>query len=262
MHSLFYIAVAFATQLPFWIFAVTLRRDTVTDAAYATGFVLTASYAILFDTAHVDHPWSVYVAWCMVVVWAVRLGSYLAYRVHTNNGRDARFDKMRNSPLRFSVFWILQSVSIYIILLPFLQFVAKSARGEVSAAWQMLAVGGALLFAASFSIETIADYQKFIFKRKNKSALCTQGLWGFVRHPSYTGEIGVWTGIWIFAISQYAEHAPSELVLSFTGPFWITFLLLKLSGIPILERDWKKRYGEVYYNYTKRVPFRIFPGIY
>jgi steroid 5-alpha reductase family enzyme len=94
---------------------------------------------------------------------------------------------------------------------------------------------GALLFGLGWLIETIADQQKYRFKQdpSRKGQFITSGLWKYSRHPNYFGEVTLWWGI--FLISAVA----SPVWLSLLSPLTITFLLLKVSGIPMLEAKYE-----------------------
>jgi steroid 5-alpha reductase family enzyme len=231
--------LSFATQLPFWLVAVLFQTDKLTDLSFALG-IATVSYVTPIASPHA------HLMRLMIFSWAVRLGAYLFYRVHTI-GRDARFDKMRSNPLRFSRFWVLQSVSIYLMTL-FLT-VDPASTGLMMTPW---ATSATVLFFAGLALEAMADAHKFSVKLSAPQTLCQSGWFSWVRHPNYTGEIMVWWALFLL-------H-PSAVGL--ISPCTITLLLAKVSGIPILERMHRAKYGVEYERYVKRVPYRLFPYVY
>ena len=141
-------------------------------------------------------------------------------------GNDQRFEKMRKKLSRISLFWILQTISILIIAIP-LYITNQYGPGP------LFYIGGGLA-CIGLIVETVADYQKFSFRTKseNDGKFMQLGLWNWVQHPNYTGEIIFWIGI-----SLIAFHP--NLLVSFTtflSPLWITILLVKISGIPLLQK--------------------------
>ena len=94
-----------------------------------------------------------------------------------------------------------------------------------------------------FAIETIADHQKNVFRSdsKNDGRVCNVGLYKVVRYPNYLGEITVWWSIYFASIPLLS---PIQRAISIISPSFITFLLLKVSGIPLLEESSKKNYGQ------------------
>jgi steroid 5-alpha reductase family enzyme len=182
----------------------------------------------------------------MVCLWAIRLGSYLLYRIKKMN-RDRRFDGFRGNWLGFLKFWILQSVSIWIIALPAMIFLIK--KNPEFYWW------GIIVWGVGFVIETIADAQKFSFKLKHKDQFMDKGLFSKVRYPNYTGEILCWLGIFIFALPAFQGME----WLAIISPIWITILLLFISGIPLLEKQYEEKYGHEakFQAYKKETPMLI-----
>ncbi|XP_072167959.1 uncharacterized protein [Diadema setosum] len=190
----------------------------------------------------------------LVSIWALRLGLYLFSRVLAD-GFDRRFNKARNSPALFFVYWTIQALWVWITLSPtmVLNGVKKDkplcVRDYVG--WGMWAVG--------FLMEVIADRQKAVFKGNpdNVGKFITTGLWSISRHPNYFGEILCWLGLYISASSALSgwQH------LTAVSPILVTFLLTRVSGIPLLEKHGMKRWGSdpKYQEYLKKtavlVPF-------
>jgi len=214
-----------------FIVAFIKQTDALTDFTYCLSFVLGCWLA------HYSNPSTTSLCLsCAITLWAIRLGLYLAYRVHLT-GRDKRFDTMRKNFVKFGSFWFLQGVSVCIILLPFiLCFPLISKTGTT---WLTI---GIIFFILGLGIESVADYQKFSFRRSAQDdEFCNVGLWSLVQHPNYLGEIVCWWSLTITLIPYFFGWTWIGLL----GPIWVTILLTKISGIPLLQESWAKKYGHL-----------------
>lgn len=226
--------------------AYLLKTDKLTDISYAVTFMFVSLLVFLQSERGSGHL----VALIMVWAWAIRLGGFLLYRVSVV-GKDQRFDQMRGSLLKFGRFWVLQGLSVFVILLAGVVFWRQP---DISLGW--MSIIGLLIFAEGLALETIADQQKFAFKRAGKKGWIESGVWSISRHPNYLGEMLVWSGLFLFV-------APSlELtgtLIALISPVYIVLLLCFASGIPILEKTADKRWGKdpKYQAYKKRVPVLV-----
>jgi len=190
----------------------------------------------------------------VVLLWALRLGSFLVVRVFKTGG-DRRFDAVKTSPGKFAVYWFLQSVWVYVTLLPTLFVLNASLGGGTALAWSDSL--GLSVFLLGFGMETIADLQKFKFKMAagNEGRFISSGLWRFSRHPNYFGEMLLWWGVYVICVPSLhgAQH------LACLSPLFVTSLLAFVSGIPILERQADKKWGtqQAYRDYKAKVPVLI-----
>lgn len=234
------------------------QTDKLTDITYAFTFALIA-LVLLYVYGDSTDTYRLILA-AMPVVWALRLGVYLLRRV-LFKGKDHRFDVFRHIWWRFGRFFIIQGLSIWVIALPYI--VALSSTSEqVELAYQSIYLPiGVVVFLMGFLIESIADAQKFRFRSNpvNDGKFMSEGLFSIVRFPNYTGEIMVWTGVFIACIPVLQGIEWATIV----SPIWILGLLVGLSGIPFLERSNKKRYGhlESFQKYKKETK-KLLPGIY
>jgi len=182
----------------------------------------------------------------LVTAWGIRLSTYLFIRI-LRTGKDKRFDGIREDTPKFASFWLLQAVSIFVILLPTTYILLKPIQMELS----ILAIVGMILSILGILIEGFADYQKFVFKNeiKNKEKWINTGLWKYSRHPNYLGEIMMWVGIFIFAIPYLTDLS----WLTVISPLYILILLLFVSGVPTLEKKDDERYkdNKEYMEYKK-----------
>jgi len=230
------LVIAFIINIVFFIYAFLRKTDVVTDLSYSLSFLFAAIYLYV---VHAEKNILQTVLAGVVILWALRLGSYLLSRILATKV-DHRFDDKRDSLVRFGTFWLLQATAVWVILLPFIFAMGQSG---MTINYPFLFVG---CFLSLFGLlyETIADYQKNTFKKKYPKKLITSGLWAYSRHPNYFGEILVWWGMYVMVVPYL--HGLFHLVV--LGPMFITLLLLFVSGVNLLEKSWKEKYGnEAYY---------------
>ncbi|MBE7439691.1 MAG: DUF1295 domain-containing protein [Spirochaetales bacterium] len=244
--------IILSVQVFCFIFAAAFKTDLLTDLSYGLTFALIAG----INLRYVEPPASTvvqvahYGSQLAVVVWGTRLALFLFYRIH-KMGRDKRFDGRRENVLSFAMFWALQAISIGIIYAPVMLLSwqlenPKTLSFREDLAWPLVLVG-LCLFLTGFLLEAVADQQKLSFYEKQKKSgedkvrWMDQGLFSRARHPNYAGEILVWWGLWLVAL----PFLPLWLgALAISGPVWITILLLKISGIPLLEKSAQKKFGD------------------
>jgi steroid 5-alpha reductase family enzyme len=185
-----------------------------------------------------------------IIVWAGRLGSFLFRRIRAE-GSDARFDAIKPSASRFLVAWTLQGLWVFLTLCAALAAITSLARASLG----MLDVIGAFVWAGGFGIEVVADRQKSAFRQEHPGRFIDRGLWAWSRHPNYFGEIVLWTGIALIASSTLRGWQWATWV----SPVFVTLLLTRVSGIPILERRANARWnGDAdYERYKARTPVLI-----
>ncbi len=242
------LVVALVVNGAFFAVAATRRTDVVTDLSYSLTFAL---LAVVLPFTGAREP-SQLLASLLVLLWAVRLGAYLFRRI-LRIKVDHRFDDMRDKPLRFARFWLLQALTVAVIMLPVSYLLDRSGAPGLGA-W---AAAGAAVWLAGLLVETTADAQKSAFRAKdeNRGRFVAGGLWRYSRHPNYFGEILVWWGLFLYAV-PVLDGAAFVVV---AGPLFITLLLLFVSGIPLLERSADEKYGDdpAYRDYKRRTSILI-----
>lgn len=216
-------------QMSFFAIAYTLKFDKVTDLAGTTNFAVLALLTLWLGG---DLSFPKMLASFMVALWAIRLGLYLFYRILVW-GEDKRFDEMRSRFWNFLGFWILQILWVFLLSLPVTYFNSLDGEFELGG----LAYVGLIAFFVGFEIEIWADYVKFD-QKQNGGKWCTKGPWRMSRHPNYFGNILLWFGIFLFC---YSGGVPLWTIV---GPLWVSFLLLFVSGVPLLEASADKKYGD------------------
>ena len=242
------LGLALAVNGAFFAVAAARKTDVVTDLSYSLTFMLLA-VVLLFTGAR--EPVQL-VASLLVFVWAVRLGAYLFRRI-LRMKVDHRFDGMRDEPLRFARFWVLQAITVAVVMLP-VSYLLDQEHPRYVGAW---AAVGVAVWLAGFVLEAVADAQKSAFKAKdeNRGRFISGGLWHYSRHPNYFGEMLVWWGLFFYTVPVL--HGAAFAVVA--GPLFITLLLLFVSGIPPLERSAEEKHGDdpAYRDYKRRTSILV-----
>lgn len=173
----------------------------------------------------------------MVVVWSLRLGSFLFKRINSA-GQDDRFDEIKTRPLRFFIAWTLQALWVLLTAACALAIIS----GGNDLAIGSLGVVGLSLWLLGFICEVVADTQKNAFKRNsdNKGRFINTGLWSWSRHPNYFGEILLWVGMAVLAWPILTGWQYVTLI----SPIFVTLLLLKVSGVPMLAKKGLEKWGD------------------
>jgi steroid 5-alpha reductase family enzyme len=188
----------------------------------------------------------------LVVIWAVRLGSFLFRRIQ-RAGSDERFDNIKPSFPRFLLAWTLQGLWVSFSMAAALAAITSAAKQE----FDIFAIIGLLVWLFGFGIEVIADWQKSQFRAEpeNKGKFINTGLWAWSRHPNYFGEIVLWTGVAIVALPVLQGWQ----LLTLVSPVFITILLTRISGIPLLEARADEKWGGQadYEDYKANTPVLI-----
>ncbi len=193
--------------------------------------------------------------WAMVVIWAIRLGAFLFGRIK-KAGKDDRFDELKPSFFRFLNVWTIQGLWVTFTMAAALVAITSTVRKELD----IFALVGSLIWVLGFVFEVVADNQKSRFSANpdNKGKFIQTGLWSRSRHPNYFGEIMLWLGVAIVTIPVLEGWQ----WIAFISPVFVTFLLTRVSGVPLLEKKAEKKWGgqEAYEAYKKSTP-PLFPRL-
>ena len=234
-----------------WLVSVARQNVTLVDSMWSLFFLLAAlayaKHADILDNL-VNNPRAALLL-VLVALWAMRLSGYLSWRnqlFSKNSHEDHRYQAIRKN--KEPHFWLkslyivfgLQLLLAWVVSLPLLGAINSSAP------LQALDVAGALLWLFGFAWESTGDWQLAKFKAKpaNKGKVMDNGLWRYSRHPNYFGEFCLWWGYFLIALSAGAWW-------SVASPLLMTLLLLKVSGVALLEKDiGERRPG--YADYIKR----------
>lgn len=184
-----------------------------------------------------------------VVLWALRLGTFLFLRV-TRDGGDGRFDEIKLSVPRFLAVWTVQGLWITLTASAAWMALTSSTSQSVT----LPVVAGLMVWAFGLCVEVVADLQKSRFRADppNRGRFITTGLWSLSRHPNYLGEITLWVGIAIMSLPALQGWQ----LVSLVSPLFVWLLLTKVSGIPLLEKRADERWGgqEDYEQYKSSTP--------
>ncbi len=225
--------VCFAVNLLAFIPAYALHTERFYDLTGSLTFITVTTTAIICAPSPLTLRGQV--AAVMVLVWTIRLGSFLFRRV-MHDGGDGRFDTMKYSAPRFVIAWTLQGLWVFLTALPALMAIT-SPGADIDVAL----VIGAVVWLCGFSIEVVADRQKRVFRRDPamKGRFIQTGLWRFSRHPNYFGEITLWVGVTILASSTFVGLQWVAVI----SPIFVAVLLTQISGIPLLTERAEARFG-------------------
>ncbi len=230
------IIFSFAT---FLFFIAQIKKDnSIIDIAYGIGFIV-ASYILAGILLKVtDLPSSTILILILITLWGTRLAVRIFMKNH-GKPEDFRYASWREQWNKKGNFYyyvrsylqifILQGIVTSIVLLPFTLSLHTADLPN------HLLLFGLVIWMIGFSFEAVGDAQldKFIkSKAIHKGTIMKTGLWKYTRHPNYFGESMMWFGIAFISLSTGSSY------LVFLSPILITYLLLKVSGIPMLEKKW------------------------
>ena len=237
-----------------WVLSLRLRDASIVDIFWGLGFV---GVAIFYSTVSGPSTPRGTLVLLLVTIWGSRLAIHLARR-NIGKPEDFRYRAMREVggkwfPLisLFKVFW-LQAGILWIVSFP----LYAAQRGFARAPLGWIDLVGIVLWSVGFLFEAIGDRQLARFKRdpENEGKLLDQGLWRYTRHPNYFGDCLVWWGFGVIALGT------PQSWWSLVGPLLMTILLMKVSGVTLLERNMvNTKVG--YLHYTDKTPafFPWFP---
>lgn len=223
--------VMFVYMSCWFLFSLYKKRNDFADIAWGLGFLLVTlisyvSFGTLFDRG--------LLVTLLVTFWALRLSIHIYLR-NKNKGEDYRYQAWRDAWGKWFVIrsflqvFILQGTFLLLIVSPVI-FVLVYRGGSLT----LFDIVGVMFWIIGFVFESVGDMQlkKFISNPDNKGKIMQTGLWKYTRHPNYFGEITQWWGLWVVALS-----IPFGFY-TIIGPLTITFLILKVSGIPMLEKKY------------------------
>jgi steroid 5-alpha reductase family enzyme len=236
------LVVMLAMGVVTWIVSLRKRDVSIVDSLWSLMFLGAA--IVYFVSAQAVGERGLLVL-TLVAAWAVRLAAYITWR-NWGEGEDHRYQKIRarNEPgFAFKSLYLvfaLQAMIAWIISLPLLVAIDSPAP----LGW--LDLVGVVLFLAGFLFEAIGDWQLARFKRDpgNAGKVLDTGLWRYTRHPNYFGNACLWWGLFAFAWSAGGWW-------SVVSPLLMTLLLLKVSGVSLLESDITERRPK-YRDYKER----------
>ena len=232
----------------FFLLAQKKQNNGLVDIAWGLGFVVLAGYNYIFT----PFDWRASILLVMILLWGGRLTYHLFLR-NWNKPEDYRYQEMRakwGERQQWGAFisvFMSQMLLMYIIAAPILLIMNNPVE------LGMLDYFGVSLWIVGYFFEVVGDYQlkRFINNPQNKGKLMTSGLWRYTRHPNYFGEGLMWIGIGVMALSVPYGY------LGLVSPILINYMLLYVSGVPLLEE--KMQENPEFAEYKKRTN-RFIPG--
>lgn len=224
------LAIVLFVYMNVWFFVSLIKkRNDFADVAWGLGFVLLAWVSFFLSEARNGRGVLVGI---LVSIWGIRLAWHIYIR-NLKRGEDYRYLSWRKAWGKW--FYVRSYLQIYLLqgfLLFVIAFPILVINKNFSIIFGFFDYLGLFIWIFGFLFEVVGDAQlaKFINRKENKGKLMQSGLWAYTRHPNYFGEVLQWWGIWCLALSV------SGGIFTIVGPITITFLILKVSGIPLLER--------------------------
>jgi steroid 5-alpha reductase family enzyme len=230
--------------IPAYMFQTEKFFDLTGSITYSSVFI----YCIYLTTSG-DLNWGSLVISILVIIWAGRLGTFLFTRI-AKDGEDKRFRTIKPDIAQFFMTWTLQGMWVSLCSLCAITGIASETGIIVNNIFYI----GLVMFIGGFAIEIVADQQKSAFRAipENRNKYITSGLWSRSRHPNYFGEITLWTGV---AVMSFSSLSGIEY-LTLISPIFTYLLLVKISGVRMLEGRGQKTWGndEDYIAYMKNTP--------
>ena len=231
-----------------FVFATILKRNDIADIAWGFGFILLSVLTLFLSDITLEKI----IITALVILWGLRLTAHVFFR-NWAKAEDPSYKEWRNEWGKYFVIrsylqiFILQGAFLFTIALPIM--VANTLASDGLGLFDVI---GTVVWLIGFFFESIGDYQllRFIRKEENRGRVMTEGLWRYTRHPNYFGEVVMWWGIYLIALS-----APFGWI-SIIGPLTITFLIYFVSGIPVLEKRYE---GDLMYEGYKQRTNKFFP---
>lgn len=225
--------VLFVYMSMLFVLSLYLKNNGVADIGYGIGFlVLGLTGYLATDTPSTEGV----VLLVLVLVWSLRLATRI-FRKNRGKPEDFRYKQWRDAwgstfvVRSFFQVYMLQGLIIGIIASPVVLTILSGERGS-----QSLFVLGVVISFLGLCLETLSDAQldRFLANTSRTKRIMSEGLWHYSRHPNYFGESLVWIGVGIATITTQPFW-----VMSILSPCLITFLLLRVSGVPLLEKRWE-----------------------
>jgi steroid 5-alpha reductase family enzyme len=237
--------VVIAGMVMLWLLSIAIHDVSFIDAVWGVGFV---AIALVSWTVADGDPTRQALLVAITAAWGLRLGGYLFWRWR-RTGPDPRYVAMQRRAAE-PVHWftvrkvfLLQGALMWVVSLP----VQLGQWYRHPAGWTVTAVIGVAVCAVGLFFESVADWQLVRFKAQpaNAGVVLDRGLWRYTRHPNYFGDCCMWWGLFLIAVCNPVT------AVGVIGPLAMTFLLLKWSGVTVLERR-LHRHRPGYADYVQR----------
>lgn len=235
-----------------WVLSLVLRDASIVDIFWGTGFVITTwAYFSMTPEGFPARKWLISI---LVTVWGLRVSAYILWR-NWGKGEDFRYRKWREEAgdqwwwRSFFKVFVLQGLLMWIISIPLL----GAQIGGTPARFSLLDFLAILVWATGFTFEALGDWQLARFKANpgNKGKVLKSGVWRYTRHPNYFGDAAQWWGYYLISAAAGAWW-------TIYSPILMTVLLLRVSGVAMLEKSLKEEkpgYKEYIENTNAFIPW-------
>ncbi len=236
-----------------WLFSVLLKDASIVDIGWGLGFVLIV-WVVFVGSERSTRCWLLAI---LTTIWGLRLSGYLAKRNH-GKPEDYRYAAMRAKHgskfpiVSFFTVFLLQGVIMLIVSLP----LQAGQTIHATAPLGVVSWIGVAIWAIGFAFEAGGDWQlaKFKSNPENKGKVLDSGFWRYTRHPNYFGDFAIWWGLFLVSLG------PGKAWWTAIGPIMMSFFLIKVSGVAMLEKNMKKKPGYEDYIARTNAFFPWFPG--
>jgi steroid 5-alpha reductase family enzyme len=221
-----------------WIISVIIKNVSIVDLFWGLGFVITTGFYFISTESFGARK---VILLILVSIWGLRLSGYLAWR-NLGKGEDYRYRQFRSKYGEKRYWWVsffqtfvLQGLLMWLISAPLLgaQYYGQNINPG------FLDYSGIALWIIGFIFEAGGDYQLAAFKadHSNKGKVLTYGFWRYTRHPNYFGDSAVWWGYGLICLA-------AGTVFPVLGSLLMTALIIKVSGVALLEKNLKEKKPE------------------
>lgn len=248
--ALFYSSLAVFFYMSLFFFIGLLKKDnSIVDIAWGTGFLVVAVISLIVSGNFAIKKLLVTVLVCL---WGIRLTLHI-YNRNKGKDEDFRYANWRKSWKYFNLRSFFQIFMLQGFLMILISLSVISINSSPVSTLSFLGYFGIIIWIIGFLFEVIGDFQLREFVRRKKPGQIMQtGLWKYTRHPNYFGESVLWWGIYLLALS-------SGSFWTILSPLLITYLLLFVSGIPLLEEKYKDNPEFIEYKKKTSMFFPWFP---
>ena len=236
-------SIGFALHWAVFVPSYAFKTEHYFDLTGSLSYITTVVAAIVFNPS-LDLRDLIICA--MITVWALRLGSFLFLRIK-KDGQDKRFIVMKTKFTWFLMTWTIGGLWVLVTMAAGLAALTSNTTAELG----LVSYLGIALWLFGFVVEVTADNQKTEFRKNpdNRNRFITTGVWSWSQHANYFGEITLWFGLALVALPVLSGWQLATLI----SPVFVYFLLTKVSGIPLLDRLAKQKWGtdSDYLSYTQ-----------
>ena len=236
-------SIGFALHWAVFVPSYAFKTEHYFDLTGSLSYITTVAAAIVLNPS-LDLRDLIICA--MITVWALRLGSFLFWRIK-KDGQDKRFIVMKTKFTWFLMTWTIGGLWVLVTMAAGLAALTSNITAELG----LISYLGIALWLFGFIVEVTADNQKTEFRKNpdNRNRFITIGVWSWSQHANYFGEITLWFGLALVALPVLSGWQLATLI----SPVFVYFLLTKVSGIPLLDRLAKQKWGtdSDYLSYTQ-----------